>query len=41
MSWTLEDEPRKEFSYPAVIQAKDGLVHIVYTWKRQRLGMRS
>ena len=34
---TLEDDPRKEFSYPAMIQAKDGLVHIVYTWKRQRI----
>jgi len=32
----LENEPG-EFSYPSVIQAKDGLVHIVYTWKRERV----
>jgi predicted neuraminidase len=33
----LEDEPGKEFSYPAIIQTSDGLVHISYTWKRQRV----
>jgi predicted neuraminidase len=32
----LESEPG-EYSYPAVIQTSDGLVHITYTWKRQRI----
>jgi len=26
-----------EYSYPAIIQTSDGLVHITYTWKRQRV----
>lgn len=33
----LDDEPGAEFSYPAVIQAPDGMVHILYTWKRKRI----
>lgn len=32
----LESEPG-EYSYPAVIQTADGLVHITYTWRRQRI----
>lgn len=32
----LETEPG-EYSYPAIIQTADGLVHITYTWKRQRV----
>ena len=32
----LESEPG-EYSYPAVIQTADGMVHATYTWKRQRI----
>ena len=32
----LEDGPG-EFSYPAVIQAKSGRLHVTYTWKRNRI----
>ncbi len=32
----LESDPG-EYSYPAIIQTRDGLVHITYTWKRQKV----
>ncbi|PTY00387.1 sialidase [Opitutus sp. ER46] len=35
---TLEDEPREAgYAYPAVIQGRDGRVHITYTWDRKMI----
>jgi predicted neuraminidase len=36
MFQTLEDEPG-EFSYPAMVQARNGDLLITYTWKRSRI----
>jgi alpha-L-rhamnosidase len=33
----LEDSPVSQYSYPSVIQSSDGKVHIVYTWRRERV----
>ncbi|MFT3935712.1 MAG: exo-alpha-sialidase [Chitinophagaceae bacterium] len=33
----LEDSPISQYSYPSVIQSKDGMVHIVYTWRREKI----
>ncbi|MCB1226671.1 MAG: exo-alpha-sialidase [Verrucomicrobiales bacterium] len=33
----VENEKDGEFSYPAMIQTQDGLVHLSYTWRRQRV----
>lgn len=41
ISWSaslvLEDSPVSQYSYPSVIQSADGYVHVVYTWRRQRI----
>ena len=36
MFQTLESEPG-QYSYPAIIQAQDGAVHVTYTWLRKRI----
>ena len=41
LSWeqvcVLDKEKEAEFSYPALIQTDDGLVHATYTWKRTHI----
>lgn len=33
----LEDSPISQYSYPSVIQTSDGMIHVIYTWRRQRI----
>jgi predicted neuraminidase len=33
----LEDSPISQYSYPSVIQSADGMLHIVYTWRREKI----
>lgn len=34
---TLEDSPISQYSYPAIIEGKDGTLHCLYTWRRHRM----
>ncbi|MBR1687407.1 MAG: family 78 glycoside hydrolase catalytic domain [Prevotella sp.] len=34
---TLEASPISQYSYPAIIEGRDGRLHCVYTWRRQRV----
>ena len=35
---TLENEGNEDgYSYPAVIQTSDGMVHVTYTWRRDAI----
>ena len=34
---TIEKADSGEFSYPAMIQTADGLLHMTYTWKREKV----
>ncbi len=36
-SLILEDSEISQYSYPAVIQSSDGMVHIIYTWRREKM----
>jgi predicted neuraminidase len=33
----IENSPGEEFSYPYMIRALDGRIHLVYTWRRKRI----
>ncbi len=34
---TVEDSPVSQYSYPSIIQGRDGKLHAIYTWRRQRI----
>lgn len=33
----VENQPGAEFSYPAIIEGLDGMLHLTYTWKRTHI----
>ncbi len=38
---TLEDSPISQYSYPAIIQGRDGTLHCIYTWRRQKVAYKA
>lgn len=38
---TLEDSPISQYSYPAIIEGRDGSLHVVYTWRRERIAYKN
>lgn len=38
---TLEDSPISQYSYPSIIQGRDGTIHCIYTWRRQRIAYKA
>jgi alpha-L-rhamnosidase len=37
---TLEDSPVSQYSYPAIIQGRDGNLYCTYTWRRERIAFK-
>ena len=37
---TLEDSPIDQYSYPAIIEGRNGHLYCVYTWRRQRVAFK-
>lgn len=35
--YTFEDQEKGEYSYPTIIQAKDGIIHVSYTYNRKNI----
>lgn len=38
---TLEDSPIGDYSYPAIVEGRDGTLHCVYTWRRYRIAYKN